>query len=285
MRVFGIGATAADVVAVLRRGPSDWCHVGRWDIAARRYEPGSWLHGTLYPQRCDLSADGRYLCYFALKGNSTWELGDTYIAISRLPWLTALAAWRTDGTWTRGAHFVADASRCDLGLPDAGDTNGLRGRYGLALTEPAAYPVERRRGWRETPDTPARAPGDVWDEKRSDEITMARPQPEPARGRPPWARGTRPWLAVSGGYAAHRGLPQHYHPPRYELRDSPAGSVLERLGEVQWADWARGGELLTATTDGRLQIRDRATLQAAWEHDLAPMRPTSGKPPAEARHW
>ena len=83
MRVFGIGATAADVVAVLRRGPSGWCHVGRWDIAAWRYEPGSWLHGTLYPQRCDLSADGRYLCYFALEGNSTWELGDTYIAISR----------------------------------------------------------------------------------------------------------------------------------------------------------------------------------------------------------
>jgi hypothetical protein len=73
------------------------------------------LHGTLYPQRCDLSPDGRYLCYFALKGDSTWELGATYIAISRLPWLTALVAWRTSGTWTRGAHFVTDAGRCDLG--------------------------------------------------------------------------------------------------------------------------------------------------------------------------
>jgi hypothetical protein len=128
VRVFGIGATAADVVAVLRRGPSGWCHVGRWDIAARRHEPGSWLRGTLYPQRCDLSADGRYLCYFPLKGESTWELGATCIAISRLPWLTARAAWRTSGTWTRGAHFVADADRCDLGPPDAGDTSGLRDR-------------------------------------------------------------------------------------------------------------------------------------------------------------
>jgi len=144
VRVFGIGATAADVVAVLRRGPSGWCHVGRWDIAARRYEPGSWLHGTLYPQRCDLSADGRYLCYFAFKGDSTWELGATY---------------------------------------------------------------------------------------------------------------------------------------------GPAGSVLAHLDEVQWADWAGGGELLTATTGGRLQIRDRVTLQVAWEHDLAPMVPDSGEPPAEARHW
>jgi len=173
----------------------------------------------------------------------------------------------------------------DLGPPDAGDTIGLRDLYGLALTEPAAYPVERRRDWRETPDTPARAPADVWDEKRSDEITMARPQPEPVHARPPWGSGSRPWLAVSGGYAARRALPQHYDPPRYELRDSPAGSALAHLDEVQWADWARGGELLTATTDGRLQIRDRATLQVAWEHDLAPMRPASGEPPAEAGHW
>jgi hypothetical protein len=280
VRVFGIGATAADVVAVLRRGPSGWSHVGRWDIAARRYEPGSWLHGVLYPQRCDLSPDGRYLCYFAFKGNSTGDLGATYIAISRLPWLTALAAWRTPGTWTRGAHFVADAGRCDLGPPDAGDISGLRDRYGLAMTEAAAYPVERRRGWRETPDTQARAVTDRWDE-----VAMARPQPEPVSGRAPWRGGTRPWLVVSGGYAAHRQLPQHYDPPRYELRDGPGGSVLAQLDEVQWADWAGRGELLTATADGRLQIRDRATLQVTWEHDLAPMRPYAGVPPAAARHW
>jgi hypothetical protein len=42
------------------------------------------------------------------------------------------------------------------------------------------------------------------------------------------------------------------------------------------------GELLTATSDGRLQIRDRATLQVTWEHDLSPMRPHAGAPPAPA---
>lgn len=285
MQIFGICATGTDVVAVLRRGPSGWSHVGRWDIAARRYEPGSWLHGKLYPQRCDLSADGRYLCYFALKGTGTWELGPTYIAVSRLPWLTALAAWRTPGTYTRGAHFVADASRCDLGPPDAGNTSGLRDRYGLALTEAASYPVERRRGWRETPDTPPRAETDVWDEQRADEVKMARPQPEPVGERPPWRGGARPWLVVSGGYAAHRNLPRYHNPPRYELLDGPAGSALDHLDGVQWADWAGGGELLTATTDGQLQIRDRVTLQVAWEQDLAPMRPHGGAPPAEAGHW
>jgi len=87
---------------------------------------------------------------------------------------------------------------------------------------------------------------------------------------------------VRGGYAAHREAPQHHDPPRYELRDRPAGSVLAHLGEVQWADWAGGGELLTATTGGRLQIRDRVTLQVVWEHDLAQTGPDSGEPPAKA---
>jgi hypothetical protein len=149
------------------------------------------------------------------------------------------------------------------------------------MTEAASYPVERRRGWQETPDTPARAVTDVWDDRRADEVVMARPQPEPVGRR----GGTRPWLVVSGGYAAHRMMPQNYGPPRYELRDAPAGSVLGHLDEVQWADWAGGGELLTAPTDGQLQIRDRLTLQVIWEHDLAPMRPNGGVPPAEARHW
>jgi hypothetical protein len=54
-------------VAVLRRGPS---HVGRWDLARGTYEPGAWIRANLYPQRCDLSPDGRWLCYFTLKGRT-----------------------------------------------------------------------------------------------------------------------------------------------------------------------------------------------------------------------
>ena len=174
------------------------------------------------------------------------------------------------------------AARASSGLAAAGDASGLCDRYGLAVTEAAAYPVERRRGWRETPDAPGRAVTDPWDEKRADKVRMTRPQPEQARGHAPRSGGTRPWLVVTGGYAAHRTMPRNYDPPRYELLDKEAGSVLEHLDEVQWADWARGGELLTATTDGRLQIRDRTTLQVAWEHDLAPMHPDGDVPPAEA---
>jgi hypothetical protein len=41
-RLFCIPARDAPIVAVFRRGPSAWSHVGQWDLARGEYEPGSW---------------------------------------------------------------------------------------------------------------------------------------------------------------------------------------------------------------------------------------------------
>jgi len=40
-RLFGIPAARAPIVAVLRRGPSNWSHAGRGDVARGVYEPGA----------------------------------------------------------------------------------------------------------------------------------------------------------------------------------------------------------------------------------------------------
>jgi hypothetical protein len=64
------------------------------------------------------------------------------VAISRLPWLHALAAWRTNGTWTRGAHFVGDPAVREVGPPDHGSVPYDRLGAGLAVTRPASYAVE-----------------------------------------------------------------------------------------------------------------------------------------------
>jgi hypothetical protein len=127
-RIFGIIALHAPVVAVVRRGPTDWMHVSRWDLETPAYEPGAWLRGTIYPQRCDLSPDGRWFAYIALKASAKWELGPTYIVISRLPWLTALAAWGIGSTWTRGMQFVEDRAVFDVDEPDLGDLGPVRKR-------------------------------------------------------------------------------------------------------------------------------------------------------------
>ncbi len=120
-RIFGIIALHAPVVAVVRRGPTDLMHLSRWDLETPAYEPGAWLRGTIYPQRCDLSPDGRWFAYFALKASAEWELGPTYIVISRLPWLAALAAWTS--RISANSARSANASGCACRAPTPSRSN------------------------------------------------------------------------------------------------------------------------------------------------------------------
>lgn len=270
-RLFGVPARDAPVVAVVRRGPSDWCQLGRWDVGEEpAFTPGSWLRATVYPQRCDLSPDGRWLSYFALGGPGRWSAGVTYVAVSRLPWATALAAWGTGGTWTRGAEFVADRSVWEVGDPDEGDPSPLRERYGMAWVRPASYPVERRVGWVEAAGSPPYDPADPWETRRAPALTMTRDRP-----------GSPGRLEVTGAYAAFRSFDSRtYGAPDYRL-DGVS------LDGVQWADWTADGRLLVATVDGRLQVRDDGATgwETGWETDLAALAPDPQPPPSDARHW
>jgi hypothetical protein len=271
-RLYGIPATAADVVAVVRRGPSSWCRLGRWDVAAGAYEPGAWLRGALYPQRCDLSPDGRFLAYFALQSSASWELGWTYVAISRLPWLAALAAWGTDGTWTRGIHFVSDPSVRQVEQPDHGSLRYDVLAAGIAITRPASYSVERRRGWTEVEGSPERAEDDLWDERRARALRM--------RKVCPVDRGVQ--LEVTGWYAAFRSG-EYSHDVAYAVVDRGRTELLS----VQWADWARDGNLLVATDAGELQTRSRRdwSRPATVVADLSEEVPKPAAPATEARSW
>lgn len=273
-RLYGIAATCAPVVAVLRRGPSAWCHVGRWDVEQGTYEGGAWLHGRLYPQRCDVSPDGRWLLYFAHDASASWGLGWTYVAISRLPWLYALAAWGTAGTWSRGAHFVDDPSVRLAEEPGHGSVPYEQLGAGLAVTRPAAFAVERRRGWSETEGSPPCMPDDVWDERRADSLRMTKRQPGSAG---------RVLLEVSGGYAAFRS---RVFSSNVGYRVVEDGGTRD-LADVQWADWAHDGRLLVATHEGRLEVRGgRDWLTAdATVADLAQDGPAPVKAPDEARRW
>ena len=142
-RIYCVTAAEAPIVAVFRRGPTNWSHVGQWDLARLRYEPGAWLRGRIFPRRCDLSPDGRFLSYFAHKPSATWELGEAYVAVSKLPWLTALHAFATCGTWTRGYFFTKDASAHAREVPD------LPIPYKLQSIPAVQFATERRRDWEE----------------------------------------------------------------------------------------------------------------------------------------
>ena len=268
-RVYCILATDAPVVAVFRRGPTHWSHVGRWDLAQRRYEPGAWLRGRIFPRRSDLSPDGRLLCYFAHKSGATWEHGEAYVAVSKLPWLAALQAFGTCGTWTRGYYFNEDDG-CDDAEPVK-----LPVPYGLRSIPAVQFANERRRGWVEAADCPPRDPEDIWDQRRNARMQKCQPG------------GTLTLCAESVGWAGGEfGVDQAVDGlrVRYSLE---SGENVELLDDLQWADWDREGRLLVATRSGNLQIRNVTAdhSEILFEEDLSILEPNPTPAPAWAQRW
>lgn len=268
-RIYCISAAAAPVVAVFRRGPSNWAHVGRWDLAAGRYEPGAWLGGRLFPRRSDLSPDGQYLCYFAHKPSATWEQGEAYVAISKLPWLTALHSFPTCGTWTRGYCFTEN---CE---PDSLQGAALPIPYGLRSIPAIQFANERRRGWIEAPDSPARDPKDIWDERRNARMRKLQPH------------GTCVLCVESLGWAGGEfGVEQAVDGLRVRYSLESNGD-LDLLDDLQWADWSREGHLLVATRAGQLQVRrfDSGRSDIMSEVDLSRLEPDPTSAPPWAQRW
>jgi hypothetical protein len=269
-RIYCIPATDAPIVAVFRRGPTYWSHVGRWNLAQRRYESGAWLGGRIFPRRSDVSPDGRWLCYFAHKPNATWDHGEAYVAVSKLPWLTALHAFATCGTWTRGYHFTQDSRL----IKDA-EGSALPIPFGLKSSSAEQFATERRRGWDEAPDSPPRSPADAWDQNRH--ARMQKRQPG----------GERLLRVESLGWAGGEfGVEQAVDGMRvlYSLETDGDPRLLD---DLQWADWDPQGRLLVATRSGMLEIRDLKAdhFDVLFEEDLSRLQPNPAPAPGWAGSW
>lgn len=241
----------------------------RAGVASIDYEPGAWLGGRIFPRRSDLSPDGRFLCYFAHKPSATWEHGEAYVAVSKLPWLTALHAFRTCGTWTRGYYFTENENS------ESPEEAALPTPYGLRSIPVVQFANERRRGWTEAPDSPRRAPGDAWDQYRNARMRKLQP-------------GGEPVLCVEslGRAGAEFGVAQSVDGLRVSYWLEADGD-LQPLNRVQWADWDREGRLLVATQDRKLQAwsLDGASSSLLFEEDLSLLRPNPIPAPTWAEEW
>lgn len=102
-RIHLLPAKEAPVVIVLRRKPSDVCHVLRWDTETGELRGGSWFRGRLYEHRADVSFDGKYMVYMAAgaKADETWN------GVCEPPFLRTLLDWPNHGTWHGGGVFTA----------------------------------------------------------------------------------------------------------------------------------------------------------------------------------
>jgi|KBSSwiStaDraftv2_1062776.scaffolds.fasta_scaffold74160_4 hypothetical protein len=105
--VFVISARKAPVAVVFRRGPSKQVLLLKWNLATDKLQLGQWFKGRIYERRCDLSPSGDLLIYFAAKFKPPLY---SWTAISRPPFLTALALWPKGDTWGGGGVFDAGHS-------------------------------------------------------------------------------------------------------------------------------------------------------------------------------
>jgi hypothetical protein len=275
-RLYVLTAASAPVALVLRRGPSDWWHLLHWDLTALTITQGAWFRGNLYPRRCDISPNGRLFGYFALKSEAAKQWPEAYFAVSKVPWLEALVAWKTGGTWTWGCQFSEEGN---LRIQGCVEDTPFHGCYPNSfLIEPmnTDWSIrdlcnETKRGWRVvTQDDPLVA------------LVSAEPNLAMRRERP-------------GDPQVTLGLIHHgvdFRQPgiegaRLEYFLQARSDDIMPLSQAIWTDWDQQGRLLMATSGGTLEVChcQGTNLKTVWTEDLADRVPDPKPAPAWASTW
>lgn len=215
-----------------------------WNTKTDEFEDGQWLRGRIYERRGDLSPDGTLLLYFAANWKQPYQ---SWTAVSRPPYLTALALWPKGDGWGGGGHFE-NAHRIALNHR-AGEmelADDFRTPKWLRVTPLGEYP-----GWGEdNPVWAARLMRDGWT------LVGGTRHKEDRKGRV--------WITYDPPIAWEKKHP--IWPERYLLRMMIRG-IKEREGpwyvtdhaiedlqthelttlrQSDWADWSHNGDLLYA---------------------------------------
>ncbi|HEY1955934.1 MAG TPA: hypothetical protein VGH28_09975 [Polyangiaceae bacterium] len=127
-RLFVIMAADAPVAVVIGRGPSGWAQITLWDTACDLFTEGAWFRGRIFAEKCDLSPYGALFVYAAYKGNrQKTSYTDSWTAVSRPPWLHALALWPMGTTYGGGGRFTGERRLVLRGAGKAHDDHPPRG--------------------------------------------------------------------------------------------------------------------------------------------------------------
>ena len=249
VRLYGILARRSPTALVFRRGPSKQVLLLRWDTSSDKIEYGQWFKGRIYERRCDLSPDGDLLVYFAAKYKEPLR---SWTAISRPPYLTALAMWPKGDGWGGGGHFQSQR-RMALNHRDGEMSLG----EGFKL--PKSLRVEQfgeRPGWGE--DDP------IWSTRLERDGWMLTSVPQKTKHDfgakvgwefdPPikWRKRNPKWPDRYSLEMAILGIHER-DGPWYFIEHSiiRKDGQVDRIGRSDWADWSHTGDLLFAM-DGSL---------------------------------
>jgi hypothetical protein len=268
-------AREAPIGVVLRRGPSAWARLSVWHTDTDSFEHGQWFKGRVYERRSDVSADGSLFVYFAFQSGGhvpSTEAADSWIAISRPPWFTALALWFVGGTYCTGGFFPDRRSVFPgwVGAPSQG-----RLPPWLAVTGQIPY-VDRTNNWTDRTVSINRRLRDGWT-----------PVPHtPAEMYETWERRhpREPLKLVMT--EMHTGFAFHpYGGPyivEYAVRAEHQGAVIP-LGQATWADWDQQGRLVIAQQGRLLHWQPTGTPRELA--DFNPQTPAPAASPPRARTW
>jgi hypothetical protein len=145
-RLFVLMRPDCDRAVVFRQGPSKvFCVLG-WNLKTDDVVVGQWCKHKIYVERCDISANGKYLVYFALDGQWSSEARGAWTALSYAPYLKALKLWPQGHTWGGGGMFVRERKPVPAKLASAFQyLDELDGEHIASVSDP--YDRLIRDGW------------------------------------------------------------------------------------------------------------------------------------------
>lgn len=296
-RLYAILARDGRSAVVFRRGPSRKVLLLRWWLGSDRIEQGQWFRGRIYERRSDLSPDGELLVYFAAKYRAPYE---TWTAVSRPPYFSALALWPKGDAWGGGGLFQSQAH---LGLnhppqqmtlaphtqlPARIRVNRYAAYAGRGEDNPIQHDRAIRDGWRLI------SPGRASDYRAKGRARWTFDEPEVYEREQPAAGNRRKNAPLMLRRSLHAVAVTQG--PWYDesfLVIAANGQPLRQLPNCDWADWQSTGDLLVAM-GGALYRIPRRQASATAETPLAGARMIADlsaipyaplPPPQEATCW
>jgi hypothetical protein len=249
-RLYAILAREAPVGVIFRRGPSRQVRLIRWNLEDDSFEPGQWFGGRIYERRCDLSPQGDMLIYFAAKHRPPHH---SWTAVSRPPWLTALALWPKGDCWAGGGlfksgqvillnHWLNQGQLADgFALPPTLEVEPLGDSPGCGEDEPVESARLSRDGWTLACPGKLRAAQDRESLRWSFSLERV--------WRKPGASGHVLRMLVRG--IGERDGP--WYRLDHEVMDAD-GQIRVYLPETDWAEWDRNGDLLFSRRGGLFRL-------------------------------
>lgn len=285
-RLYAILARESRRAVVFRRGPTKRVVLVAWDRATDSFTPGHALSGRIYERRSDLSPSGERLVYFAAK----WKKPiDSWTAVSKPPWLTALLLWPKGDAWGGGGLFEGEnvvrlnhppsqfALQTGRRLPRRVRVVPIGPWAGRGEDEPILYTRLVRDGWRIVQGGESH-----WQGLDAPASFVLHPHAIDAHASP-----DRRWDLVKTLTAVgERQGP--WWVEEFAITKRKSGTTTA-LGRLDWADWDVTGELLFARQGRLFRFRPSVGgdgLDGAKEiADLRETRAVVGPAPKRATEW